>query len=131
LRPRFTIGKYRALEKDPKLLTNLLAQELAAAKIQWALTGTAGEYQLENFYRGETTTLFVADFPREIQHRLRLVPDPHGPVTLLRTFADLVVWRKEPLPVAHPLLVYAELLHQGGPRDLEAANLVREKYLIQ
>lgn len=131
LRPRFTIGRYRAFEKDPTLLTNVLAQELAAADIQWALTGAAGGYQLEKLYRGETTTLFVADFPRELQHRLRLVPDPHGPVTLLRTFGDLVVWRKEPLPVAHPLLVYAELLHQGGTRDLEAANLVRENYLVQ
>jgi hypothetical protein len=31
--------------------------------------------------------------------------------------------------LAHPLLVYAELLYQGGPRDLDAAELIRERYL--
>lgn len=30
-------------------------------------------------------------------------------------------------PVAHPLLVYAELVFQGGERELETAQLVRDR----
>jgi hypothetical protein len=31
--------------------------------------------------------------------------------------------------VAHPWLIYAELLHHGEPRALEAADQLREEYL--
>jgi len=41
----------------------------------------------------------------------------------------LITWKDDPLPVANPLLVYAELLATGDPRELEAAEMIKEKYL--
>jgi hypothetical protein len=43
----------------------------------------------------------------------------------------LFPWRVERgLPVAHPWLIYAELLHEGGARAIEAATEIREKFLL-
>jgi hypothetical protein len=53
-------------------------------------------------------------------------------VTLLRAFGTVLPWRREDgLPIAHPLLIYAELLHESEPRALEAAAQIQEKYLAQ
>jgi hypothetical protein len=61
---------------------------------------------------------------------LRLVPDREGPIVLLRAFSRSCAWRQVgDIWVAHPWLVYAELLHHGEPRALEAADLLREEYL--
>jgi len=37
-------------------------------------------------------------------------------------FGDLITWKDDPLPVANPLLVYAELLTNGDPRELETGK---------
>jgi hypothetical protein len=129
LRPNLLIGTYRAAQKDPGEFIEAMGNTFTRKDIRWALTGAAGENELERYYRGETTTVFVTDLPKEVQHELRLVPDPRGPVTLLRTFGTRVVWRPEPRPLAHPFLIYAELLYQGGQRDLDAAELIKEQYL--
>ncbi len=51
-------------------------------------------------------------------------------MVLLRAFGTRYAWRRlGDLWVAHPWLVYAELVHRGEPRALEAADLLREEYL--
>jgi hypothetical protein len=32
--------------------------------------------------------------------------------------------------MATPLLTYAELLNEGGPRELETAEMILEKYIL-
>lgn len=129
LRPRLTIGTFRAPAKEPAALLARFAATLEGGTIPWAVTGTAGAYELERFYRGETTTIYMQNLTLETQRKLRLLPDPNGPLTLLHLFGKKVVWREGAIPVANPLLIYAELLHTGRPRELEVAELIREKYL--
>lgn len=128
LRPNLLIGTFRAQETDTARLVLHLDMELRRGP-NWALTGAAAEFQLENFYRGQETTLFIDAIDKDLQRRLKLLPDPKGPVTLLRLFGNEIVWREDPLPLAHPLLIYAELLYKGGPRELEAAQTIKENYL--
>jgi hypothetical protein len=51
-------------------------------------------------------------------------------VTLFRPFGERWAWRiVNTTPVAHPWLVYAELLYHGEPRAIEVAERVREEHL--
>ncbi len=66
----------------------------------------------------------------EMQRELRLAPDAPGPVILLRPFGKLFAWQQlGGLTLAYPWLIYAELLHSGEPRALQAADQIREKHL--
>jgi hypothetical protein len=68
--------------------------------------------------------------PLKIREEMHLVEDTGGPITFLRQFAPLVFWRRVGrLTVAHPWLVYAELLLYPEPRALEAAERFYEEFL--
>ena len=74
--------------------------------------------------------MFVSQWDRSIQQRLRLLPDRDGPVIALRAFGDVVYWREEGgHTVAPPWLVYAELLASDDPRAHEAADEFRREFL--
>ncbi|HEX7126405.1 MAG TPA: type IV toxin-antitoxin system AbiEi family antitoxin [Thermodesulfobacteriota bacterium] len=130
LRPHLLIGRFRTTERDPDRLIRGVAAAAERAEVPVALTGSAGAYALDRFYRGEEITLLVGAFTPALQRSLRLVPDREGPVTLLRAFGTRWAWRATGgVTVAHPWLIYAELLCQGDPRGLEAAEQMRHNYL--
>ena len=132
LRPHISLGRYRSAEREPEEFVELAAAVAAKNNLKWALTGAAGAYELERFYRGEETQLFigVAAIRDELQRDLKLLPDKRGPVTLFKFFGDVVLYPgAQRRPVAHPWLIFAELLYQGEPRALEAAEEIREKFL--
>ena len=129
LRPHLLVGRFRALEREPEKFVRQIDALFGQDRIKWALTGGAAAHEMDRFYRGQTTIFYAQEFTTEHQLKLHLVPDPRGPVTILRMFGDLITWKDDPLPVANPLLVYAELLATGDPRELEAAEMIKEKYL--
>jgi hypothetical protein len=132
LRPHITLGRYRSGEREPGVFVQRVAEITAKHGLRWALAGAAGAYELERFYRGETTQLFlgVDTIGDELQRGLKLLPDKAGPITLFRFFGDVVLYPgTRPKPVAHPWLLFAELLFEGTPRGLEAAEEIREKFL--
>jgi hypothetical protein len=130
LRPHLFIGRYRSQERDPDQFVKRFAEFAQQNNLEWALTGGAGAAELDRFYRGEETTLFIGHSAQDVPRRMALVPDRKGPVTLLRLFGPLVVLpRPEGRPTAHPWLLYAELLQHDDPRRLEAAEEIRMRYL--
>ena len=131
LRPELLVGRFLALEHDPYLLLQNLKQWAVQNEVLWALTGAAAAFQLQRFYRGEDVAVFIGTAPERLARDLKLLPDRNGTFTLLRKFGTLFPWRVEGgLPVAHPWLIYAELMHEGGPRAIEAATEIREKLLL-
>jgi hypothetical protein len=130
LRPHLAIARFRAPEPDPDRFLNQVALAARQTDAHWAVTGGPAAYALDRFYRGSEVPLFVEPFTQALQRALRLVPDRHGPITVLRAFGNQWAWRAiGDVAVAHPWLVYAELLQQGEPRALEAAEHIRERYL--
>jgi hypothetical protein len=130
LRPHLFIGRYRSQDRDPDLFVKRFADFAQEHTLDWALTGGAGAAALDQFYRGEETSIFVCKTSRDVSRLLSLLPDRRGPITLLRLFSPLVVLpRSKGQPVAHPWLLYAELLQHNEPRALEAAEEIRERYL--
>lgn len=132
LRPRLVVGRFQPPEQDLGQTLARLQKEAEAARIGWALTGGFAADLLTRHFRGDQLGLFVSEWSAELPRSLKWLPSSQGPVTVLRQFSPLVVFRpKEPpeIPVAHPLLVYAELVFQGRERELEAAKLIYDRYL--
>jgi hypothetical protein len=130
LRSHLVIGHFRAPERSPDLLLEHFGRLAKRAELAWAVTGGHAAYVLQHFYRDDQVPVFTTTLPSELQRELRLVPDPVGPVVLLLAFSSYCAWRQVgDIWVAHPWLVYAELVHRGEPRALEAADQLREEYL--
>jgi hypothetical protein len=132
LRPDLLIGRYRPGEADLEQTLGVLRNELAGRKISWALTGGGAAEILTHHFRGEQLSFFAQDWSSDLARRLRWLPSEQGSVTVLRKFSPLVAFNLESThlqAVAHPLLVYAELMFQGRERELETAKIVYDRYL--
>lgn len=58
LRPHLTLGRYRSAERDGDAFVERVAAMAARRGMKWALTGAAGAYELERFYRGKPPRCF-------------------------------------------------------------------------
>jgi hypothetical protein len=130
LRPKLGLGTFTAREKDPAANWQHLRAILRGRGIEAALTGGLAADELTHHYRGDVLVAFVSEWPRGVLEQLRWLPSAAGPITILRQFAPVVGWsRGEEQALAHPLLVYAELLHSGRERERETARLIYERHL--
>ena len=132
LRPSLLIGRYQPSEDHLERTLQALQSELGSKKNSWTLTGGFAAEVLTHHYRGEQLVCYAQEWPLEIPRRLKWLLAERGPVTVLRTFSPLVACHLQSQaaqPIAHPLLVYAELIFQGGERELETANILYDKYL--
>jgi hypothetical protein len=143
LRPSLLLQRYRPRQHvDIQTLEAELEARLQE-RYAWRWGGAAAAFRLDPLYRGEVTVVHV-DAPRmstqELTATLRMVPDPAGPVVILRRPGALAFElgrASTPLPpmveapdaithvveprTVHPLLVWAELLQEGNDRASEAA----------
>jgi hypothetical protein len=126
LRPRLLVGRYRAAGNDPLAFETHASIMLEAMK--WAWGGATAAFKLTRHYRSSTTTIHVASPPATLQRQLGLLTANDGPIVLLDVPGPLGLQSSHP-HVAHPLLVYAELLAEGNERALEAAGEIRSRFL--
>jgi hypothetical protein len=130
LRPRLIVGRFRSPEAKIEAFQARLPTDLNPMGVRFSLTGGPAADLLQHFYRGPEMPLFVNQWTPEIQKRLRLLPDRQGPVIILRAFGEPVFWRDMGnLTVAHPWLIYAELMNSEDPRAHEAAEELRREFL--
>jgi hypothetical protein len=132
LRPNLLIGRYQPGESNLEQTLQILQNELEDKNISWALTGGFAADILTRHFRGEQLSFFAQEWPSDLIRRLKWLPSDRGPVTVLRKFSPLVAFNLETprsQPVAHPLLVYAEIIFQRRERELETAKIVYDKYL--
>jgi hypothetical protein len=131
LRPKLFRGRFRApsgsdftpivrtLPKDRTLRAVVVGGELAADLLAGHLRAGSASLHVP---RGETNT---------VRAGLRLAPSADGNIELYDAFAQGLGGRRSrggPL-LAHPVLVYAELLATGDPRCGEAALELKGRYL--
>lgn len=132
LRPQLVIGRFRPSERDLGDALRRLADDRDRADVRWALTGGFGADALTGHYRGDQLVLFIDPWSSKLAATLRWLPSPEGPITVLEMFSPDTIERtleKGGARVAHPLLVYAELLFQGRDREVETAQLIYDQYL--
>ena len=132
LRSKLVIGRFKAPGKGVEEAFDRWQVEAKSAGVDWALTGGFAAYELTRHFKGSSLTMFVSPWRGDLARALRWLPSPQGEITVLRRFSTVAPASpdvEQGTPVAHPLLVYAELLLQGGERELEAAKLVRDQLL--
>lgn len=131
LRPACLIGRYRHRNADPgailKAFRNRIVHEGTGKG--WAVTGGLAAKEMTRHLEPDNVTMFVDEPTEQLIRQETMLPDRNGNVTLLRLFAPNAIGRigQEEIPFATPLLVYAELLNEGGPRELETAQMIFEK----
>jgi hypothetical protein len=133
LRADLFIGRYQPPERETDQTLQALHNELQERKVPWALTGGFAADILTHHFRGNQLSFFVQGWSMDLAHRLRWLPSANGSVTVLRQFSPLVAFTEIPDSprVAHPLLVYAELIFQGRERELETARILYDRYLAE
>ena len=116
LRPKLMLGKYAAPNKNwweqaqIKPLQAYWGAEIAAAR-------------LTQYLKPEIATIYVRGLPAKLLATYQLRTDPTGNVEVLKAFWDPACdWTDQ--EIVHPLLVYADLLATGDPRNLETAKRV-------
>lgn len=133
LRPKLFVGEYRDLTNNLDVVVKTFRRYALEQGISWCLTGGFGADELIHHYQGDTLTLFVEVWRQdEALKGLKWLPVSGGAITILKSFSPRVFQmsgKQQRTPVAHPLLVYAELLHHGRDRDLETARLIYKEYL--
>lgn len=133
LRPKLFVGEYRELSNNLDAVVKTVRRSMSEQGMSWCVTGGFGADEIIHHYQGDTLTLFVEGWREdEALKRLKWLPASGGPITILKSFSPRVFQmsgNRQRTPVAHPLLIYAELLHHGTDRDLETARLIYKEYL--
>jgi hypothetical protein len=128
LRPR----TYRMLVRETK---GELEERLRAAdpELDVLLGGERAAGHLTGLLRTEHATLHVPPGgQRAVAGALTLVPDPQGPVVLLERYGRGDAWGAKGLPgvpLAHPLLIWAECLTVADERVIETAKRLHDEVL--
>lgn len=130
LRPKLLIGRFRSPQNDLDSTIAEFNKAFRDLSIRWSVTGGPAAYALQRFYRGSELPIFMDSFPDQLRRRLRILPDKTGPLILLRSFGSVPFWREaEPFPLAHPWLIYSELMNSTDPRAHEAAEEIKREFL--
>lgn len=129
LRPRLTLGTFQRPDPNPEATEEWIERNLNNG-IGWAWGGGTAAMRLTGHYRGEGNLLYFEAEPADLQNRLQAVPTMDGRLTVLRTPGPIALQGEAPKTV-HPLLVYTDLLNEGGERAREAAQEIRQRYLEQ
>lgn len=122
LRPTLGVGRYRAV-KDLRI-----DQHPEPSPLLWS-----GDLVVHHLLGTLVPTFFIGYVhPKATAwaSAMRLMPDPEGPVEVLTCFWNpeaLMQLGQETAFVPLPL-VYADLLHQGDARSLDAAKLVKARW---
>lgn len=121
LRPKFLAGRYEA---DENQIRNL---NLEIYDAQWG--GETAAARLTNYLRPYVYTIYLAERQGEFILRNRLRKNNRGNLVLMKKFWN---FRNVDYPdITHPILVYADLLATGDPRNIEAANIILEKDIVR
>jgi hypothetical protein len=130
LRPKILIGRFRSSVSGIEDMLSGIREALGEHSVRWAVTGGPAAYALQRFYQGLELPVFVDSFNDQIRRKLRLIPDKAGPLIFLRSFGTVPFWREtEPFPVAHPWLIYSELMYSPDARAHEAAEELKREFL--
>jgi len=128
LRPKLFIGKFTVMEqawwKNTKLQKPgvYMGGEIAA------------EY-LTHYLTPEIKTVYVRDKPQDLQLAFRMRKDPKGETELIKAFWNVKCdyltkpgkTKGEEMKIVHPILIYADLLATGDPRNIETAEIIYEQ----
>jgi hypothetical protein len=130
LRPKLRVTRLQMRTDAKPDVWAILNKTLTHRGVKWALTGADAAEIRTHFYRAEETEIYVplhALEDRALQRELIAQPVARvGNLWAIELPGPLAIpaARREGIPVAPDLLVYAELRHRGTGQALEAAEML-------
>jgi hypothetical protein len=124
LRPKLEIGRYKAQNPDWWQTTPL-------TKLQAYWGGEVAADKLTNYLKPEIITLYIQEkqaIKLILTNKLR--KDPVGDIELLKIFWD-VDNEFNNNQLVNSILIYADLMATGDPRNIETAEIIYEQELAQ
>jgi hypothetical protein len=121
LKPKFLVGRY---EIKTELIKDLNLEKYNAL---WG--GEEAAARLTNYLRPFIYTIYIGERQGEFILRNRLRKNPQGNLVLMKKFWKFANFDYQ--DITHPILVYADLLATGDPRNIETAKIIYEKEIIR
>lgn len=121
LKPKFLIGRYEMLDEILK------DADFMKYDAQWG--GEEAAARMTNYLRPFTYMIYLGGRKGEFILRNRLRKNPQGNLILMEKFWKFKDFNN--LNVTHPILVYADLLATGDPRNIEVAKIIYEKEIVR
>ncbi len=134
LRPKLVLESFKILPTLVDKIPFMLKDAFSDSPADYAIGGSLGANILTSYYRGHTTEIYVRPaILTRLKETLKLMPARETDVTVFNLFSPYVIFESEKtgFSTAHPLFIYAELLHQGGSRERETAQIIYNTYLEQ
>jgi len=96
------------------------------------LGGELGAAMLTKHLRAETATLHITEDAKTIMSSLKLIPEPHGNITLLRAFGTENASNdgSKEFHLADPLLIHAEVVQMSGDRIQEIGKILLDQHIL-
>jgi hypothetical protein len=122
------VAEYATILK-PKLLKEKYTlkgnwQEIAFDNTNTFWGGEPAADILTNHLRPEKFLIYTRENRMELMKKYRLMPDKNGEIEVLEMF-----WKQERGNTVPPLLVYADLILEGGKRNKETAEKIYNEYI--
>jgi hypothetical protein len=124
LRPKQETGRYRAV--DPNWWQKTDLRNLQA---YWG--GEVAADKLTHYLKPETITVYAPEkqgVTLRVTHKLR--KDPNGDIEILKAFWD-VENEANQTGIVDPILIYADLMASGDPRNIETAQMIYDQELAE
>ena len=125
LRPTLAITRLRL----PKRLNLLDWAEIWPGNQQLQWGGEPAGALLTKYLRPGAFTLYSRLTKAETMIALRAIPDPEGPIEVLKTFWPAALPQEPDAPQVPPLLAYADLVATYDSRNLKIATLIYDCFL--
>jgi hypothetical protein len=122
LRPHLHPSRFRTAQAD-----GWKTLDLTGHQAQWG--GELAGDRLTQHLQPLTATIYTRENPAKLAAALHLRPDPHGNIEVLEQFWDFPNPVGYPRDVAPPLVVYADLVASGDPRNADIARMIHDRYL--
>jgi len=124
LRPKLVTGRYRALDPD-------WWQTVPLHNLQAYWGGEVAADRLTHYLKPEIITVYVMEKgATKLKLTNRLRKDPNGNIEILNTFWD-VEHQLNSTDTVNPILIYADLMASGDPRNIETAHIIYEQELAE
>ena len=121
LKPKYLIDRYQINEDQ---IDNLQLENYNAL---WG--GEEAAARITNYLRPFIYTIYIGNRQGEFILKNRLRKDPKGKLILMKKFWN---FDNHDYPgMTHPILIYADLLATGDPRNIETAKIIYEKDIVR
>lgn len=116
LQPKLLKGTYQINENWREL-------DFDINKTVWG--GESAAEILTNHLRPEKFTIYTEENQLALMKKYKLIPNKNGEIKVFEKF-----WEKEGnINTAPPLLIYADLITEGGKRNLETAEIIFDEHI--